>query len=126
MSTAAYEKIAKNVVKTLKKKGQTMYLCRTTGGTYDSATQQKTGATEVEEAVFGVEFPLPPAERMNSPQSTKVVRKAVYLEAISPTVNPSAYDALKIGAVRYKITACDTLSPGGLAVLHELRVQAGG
>ena len=119
MADALYTRSAVTTLRMLAKYGRSLTLRRVTTGAYaaGAATQ-----TTKDEAVTG--FDMTSSLGQIPARLIEGATGLYMLAASGMTAYPAIDDQLIVGANTFKIVKVTTVDPGGLAVYHELQVQA--
>lgn len=118
-----YENLRDNTAAPLIKKfGKAMVLRRTTPGAYDAATGATTASTTTDYRCWGVfkQIDLKRVDGTLIQRSDKFVGVVMENKNVSPS---DSTDTLVVGSEVLKIINVETLSPGGVDILHTLQVR---
>jgi len=114
-----YTGLAAVASRLLKDKGQLVTLSRETGGTFDGATGEESGASTTTWTGYGAAFNYNKSEIDGVQVLATDLR--LMLEAVSTV--PLVSDQITVGGVNYHAIAVNHTEPGGTAIKYEIQLR---
>ena len=119
-----YDRTAATAARLLASYGQPVSITRTSGGTYDPLTGEKTGQTTTTYTPDGVLLNYGGKEAGDlRAAGVDIVSTDKKLLCAAFEVDPVVTDTVTVGGLDWTVMRVKTLSPAGAAVLHELQVR---